>query len=390
MTDSCDTFEVLDLGGDAESLEKERKTNGSRAQNVDDDDYEDEEEDMQPYESLRHKSIRRGILERLKFGSLQRIGSLGVGVRTPELEQGTASVKAGASRQVSVANRDRDRNVGGNDTGRDEMEWVAGSGFRIIEERLEEMREEVRTGRFGDGAGEMLPESVPLTSSSRSRSRVGPSGGTRGVERDTTWSGDKYTPAPIRTSPSKTSRSRVPSSRPRQWRAGTSISVYTPGSMYTSISDEAFTSARTPSRPVSVPPSLPRVDSSILPRSPPQITSPPLDSKLLFTPSLNSSESAYYFGGRTSMPSPLPSSGSRNRIGVGSTGTNTMARGKTRTGTLHKPLPPIRDSDESGDGANVVARKKKTPAERHAARQGALVKVEEILLRSWSEREIAG
>ncbi|THH12046.1 hypothetical protein EW146_g7834 [Bondarzewia mesenterica] len=81
-----------------------------------------EEEEDAPYETLRHTSIRRGILERLKFGSQYRGGERGRKTASDELEV--------ASRPYSP--RDSE----------DVTQWAPGRGFMIVEEDPEASGEE--------------------------------------------------------------------------------------------------------------------------------------------------------------------------------------------------------------------------------------------------------
>jgi hypothetical protein len=224
-------------------------------------------------------------------------------------------------------------------------EWVAGSGFRIVEERLDAIREQMCQGGWREGW-----EKRSVTSGQTSPSK-----------ESSIWSpsDDKYTALPVRKSPSKSGRSRGGNS------------VVTPSSN-----------------------GLCRVDSSILPSSPPQIMSPPLESKLLFTPILPQSGSIQRIGmpGKTttrlatlSRAESVAQSPSSN---YGSpTPTTRLLKSQTRTKGSTLPVTPPRRSKLS---TSAYKRKMGTPAERHAARRNALTKVESILSESWSERDVRG
>jgi len=204
-------------------------------------DLDENDEDV-PFESLRHKSIRRGILERLKFGTFRRaepIASSGGESDSPSQGGRRLSWRRGHSRAESDLRVDevklpertysprKERDVGGR---KDETEWVAGSGFRIVEEDLEAIREQIRGG-WGDEDDD-LGRQIDFSSAPSSPAK-----------EEFTWDGlvdDKYTALPVRKSPSK----------------------------------KGELGGR----------GLPRVDSTLLPVSPPQITSPPLESSLCFTP----------------------------------------------------------------------------------------------------------
>jgi len=211
---------------------------------------------------------------------------------------------------------------------------------------------------------------------------------------------DKYTILPVRKTPTK----RMDGPRTPRRRSSNSRS-------------------RQNSRP-STPKVLSRVDSSILPCSPPQIMSPPLESQLLFcSPFIPPSVSmplVPHKGERQTLgpmpaaetqisdktmnkvhsPTPLPlafasspeTSPYRNLLGKGPPAYNDVSATSFRqadslkhTGSRAevnmKPSPP----------ENVIPnRVRGTPAARHSARQGALTKVDQIMLKGWSERGVGG
>jgi len=343
------------------------------------EDGEEEEEDAEKYESIRHKSIRRGILERLKFGTLKR---------PPELEEkgrsgsvrtqngGSSSSSSSSSfRRTRSTHRRADSDFRVEDVKADnppnkrewidvdETEWVAGSGFRIVEEHLNAIREKVRMGDWeedgGGGAGV--------------RKEKGTVFGKQSVTTTGSWRDDKYTALPTRKSPSKAGRPRL-------------------GSSATSTSTASTTQN-----------GLPRVDSSVLPFSPPRITSPPLESNLLFTPVLKQNDVMYGRGIRgtstsASKGTALTKTKTKRSIRSSSPSTNRPIKDLPRlpASTTSTPTRRVEAALESSawkrtdnDGV-TVAHGRGTPAQRHAAREGALTKVEEILGQSWSERELRG
>ncbi|KAF9496856.1 hypothetical protein BDN71DRAFT_666214 [Pleurotus eryngii] len=229
-------------------------------------DPEDDEELLtsrktKPYESLRKgsKTIRRELLERVRqtsgSSSLPRMGTHSARRR---VSRGHTRLDSDAI--VHVADRERRAEKEMNVDVVDETQWVEGSGFRIVEEEFKSAWDAV-----GGWAN-------------KSRSGSGTNSPTQGNDRKgifSNWMGstrveeDRYTPLPARSSPSKPS---TRASRPTRNDTGQSQSQ-----------DRLGTRGE---RQVRGQPSIPRVDSSVLPRSPPQIMSPPLASQLFFTPQI--------------------------------------------------------------------------------------------------------
>ena len=347
------------------------------------EEEEEEEEDMVPYDSLRHKSIRRDILERLKFGTQRRPRSRSVKVdddrrrrsasahasaskqRRQQQQQSASTSKLSSSsfRRVRPAHARADSDfLIENDvdtmtperskkTSHEKTEFMGGgSGFRIIEEHLDAMWRDIRgvatRGSNDDDDG----DAEPMLN-------------TKGFEN---LADDPYTPLPVRKAHSKTT-----TTTPR--KGGTST----------------VTGATTPASTPRYDNGLPRVDSSILPQSPPQITSPELESQLLFAPSI--------------MGRPRRGSGShastmqmqqqqQQQQQHGRQGLGRVRTGSSELQSLGSMSPSRSTSDARvharGRPRDRLVKGRLTPAERHAARRAALTKVDEIVSRSWSQRDV--
>ncbi|EMD31562.1 hypothetical protein CERSUDRAFT_109304 [Gelatoporia subvermispora B] len=208
--------------------------------------FGDGDDDNIPYELLRHTSIRRNILDRLKLGSMHRAGSSSQPSPVHSTRDNGNQPLRRASRRHGHRRRDSDLTIDqltassqANMTPsrapsivRDYAETptsYSGTGFRIVVEdpeadsRAAQQAEESQARRWNVG----WPPS-PIK-----RAAV-----------------DKYTPLPPRRSADRRSGSQAPA-------------------------------ARTSS------PALSRVDSSVLPSSPPTIMSPPLESQLFFGPAVS-------------------------------------------------------------------------------------------------------
>ncbi|OCH92367.1 hypothetical protein OBBRIDRAFT_456257 [Obba rivulosa] len=218
--------------------------------------FGDADDDITPYELLRHTSIRRNILDRLKRGSLRRSGSpsQASAMSADQGSTGGQPIKR-ATRRHGHSRRDSDltidqlvdssqsrssgtipsressirRNAATNSSS------YTGTGFRIIEEdpeadaRAREQAEQSRPRKDGATTSWNLPWAL---------------------SPDKRAEDDRYTRLPPR-------RAAV------DRRNALSVTSHGP---------------RTPAPPLS------RVDSSVLPLSPPRITSPPLESQLFFGP----------------------------------------------------------------------------------------------------------
>jgi hypothetical protein len=337
-----------------------------------------EDVDMLPYESSRHKSIRNGILERLNFGTSRRQPSIhsnesGLERAGSDVTQSSGKVPSRqatrghkradsdslveepsrpAKTHVSEHSPRKERSVVRRTAeGVDETEWIEGSGFRIVEEHLEKMRDQVRDGDGEDGK--------KGTKIKQSQERDG-----HGL-----LSKDKYSPLPVRKTPSK---GRSP----------------------------AVTPTSTPGR-------IQRADS-FLPLSPPQIMSPPLEDILFFqSPTMQMKESKITAPQKTKktlaskrsrktvnqLCSPVPSLSfpviepHRNRVN------------KSRAQVEEKDLPltpPRRPTTTSKTRLPSQCNKpvstptrRSTAAERFNARHNALNKVDQIVSRSWSQRDLS-
>ncbi|KAI8977799.1 hypothetical protein BD414DRAFT_156025 [Trametes punicea] len=383
-----------------------------------------DEEDSAPYETLRHKSIRRGILERLRLGSLRRAPT------NAEYEQGQTEEEHPA---------DGDRNlVARRPTGTRRGHKRDSSDMTV---NVNAMRSPMRTRSIEDS-----PSRRPTLSRNPSELVRSPPGFRLVVEDPE--SGDLSTAPPSRAaSPSKSPTKEGASwgwnipwpSSPTKQRKGDDKFTTLPvrrsladirGSPHSSPSSSRIASpapgakkvTETPSGAASTP--LARIDSSILPASPPRVTSPPLESQLFFgavppdfgsNPSLNlrlpdSVEAKHkpglpITGAQRTTATPgdkhkkLRTHRSPPLLPFPSTASSSPFRGRlkkspTKRGSPASQQPPERphadraESADSAESANMVGRG--TPAQRYEARRSALNKVEEILSRSWSERQLAG
>jgi hypothetical protein len=268
-------------------------------------EYEYEEVDLTvPYDSLRQKSIRRGILDKVKFGSLRG---------------GNAGKNSHGDRRAIQSERDDDDD--GKAADFDDNMSLAGCDFRIVEEHLEDLIEQTNSAS-GTGVSN-AEEDSEAEYHTRPESRV---------------PNDKYTPLPVRRSPSRNGRQ---------------------------------------------PQHLPRIDSSVLPQSPPRITSPQLESHLFFhspavgvAPSVSFQQRKNLIAGKTRIDSvvsaPLSDSSSR-RHGVSRADVN-------------KALP-----SEPTSAPTRLSRSRhrlSTPKARPIARKDALHKVEQIVKNSWTQRDL--
>jgi len=206
--------------------------------------------------------------------------------------------------------------------------------------------------------------------------------------------GDKFTALPERKSRSPRSLSRSPSRSP---------------------------SSRVPDRPLRPP----RIDSSVLPSSPRVLTSPPLEAQLFFGPVsslLASGLHSTVASGPTSsaatrdippgdprqdeaqhhrrlhtsrQPSLLPFPSTPNNSPYHHRLTK-KAPTPSVTATPERPAPSVAQSSttptpmSSSSPSRSKGDRARSPAERYTSRHDALNKVEEILAKSWSDRELRG
>ncbi|KAI0755600.1 hypothetical protein C8Q74DRAFT_315214 [Fomes fomentarius] len=348
-----------------------------------------------PREFLRGNSIRRSIWERLRSGSLRHAGT---GAYLEEVDGADGESSTNQRHRRGHKRVDSDGTVDTATVGeqtpsrRPSLQSARSSmvtsppGFRILVEDPE-------SGALLEEDEALSPKSSPTPHRKRRQT-------------------DKYTPAHKRRSPEKRNS---PSASPSKAAGG--------------ISPQGDnTSARL---------GLSRVDSSILPMSPPMVTSPPLESQLFFgsttsldlraatpaqvasTPRIPAPASAVkdqekhnkLRTQRSPSPLPFPSTAStspyRGRLKKSPT---KQARTQTHLHPHHIVLRPQAERSDSGSSSessysfisglskNSTAvgigaesgKARGTPAERYLARKTALSKVDEILLRSWSERQLAG
>ncbi|KAI0631450.1 hypothetical protein C8Q77DRAFT_1279539 [Trametes polyzona] len=402
-----------------------------------------DDEELAPYETLRHKSIRRGILERLRLGTLRRppIAAYergdteddGAPTSTADVD---ASPSAGRSR---VTNRRRGHKRDSSDAQvvdmRSPARTVSTEGTEAPSRRptLSRNCSELVTSPPGFRLVVEDPESGALMSAppscTTSPAAEKETGGTWGwslpwqaspvKQRD----GDKFTALPVRRSLADKRSSPYASPSP-SFRGLNKLS--------TAGEDEDAEASRPTVANVGVPaaPPLSRVDSSILPASPPMVTSPPLNSQLFFgavspdfgsNPSLDlrypeaaastrpthaHRASATDASGspsnrlspkklktqRSPPPLPFPSTDSSSpyRVRLKKTPTKKHASTTSTSTTSHR-RPPTVERDDSADSVDAPsAAGRGTPLQRHEARHSALSRVGEILSRGWSERQLVG
>lgn len=334
--------------------------------------------DNVPFETLRHKSIRRAILERLKFGTLRRPSKMKPEDQ-PDVESGRSPIRRVSSRRGHRRN-DSDyniRDIQGNPSrassvtqgniGRTPM--MSPPGFRIIEEDTEAV--------FHPGEHARL-----MGTDHREGSDLGtPSRENQAWKWTASWSPspsirteDSYTALPVRRAPTK--------------KGG-------PVSAATSL-------PRTDEYPSALP-EITRAYSSVLPSSPPQLMSPPLHSTLFFSdfgsplPDFNQPKEPARatvspperHGNRLYTkrePEPLP---------FPCTSSSSPYRGrlkKPRSTSPPLPFPPEAVTLHHPQHAPIsptTPYDEQVYAERLLARQSALDKVGDIVSRGLSQRDIA-
>ena len=311
-----------------------------------------------PYESLRHQSIRRGIVERLKQGQRFRVGH-----KRTDSDLNVDEVKALSSDGYSPVSAiydspQRSRSlVRSGSVGRMPVpeKSTSAPGFRIVDEDVGS-RDESGSWKWA----------LPWAASSKKPS----------VE-------DRLSPVPVRRS---VTEKRSPRGSPSHSRTPSSLGNY---------SDEKLNEEI-----------LRRVDASVLPASPPMLTSPPLQAQLFFGPIPESIPVLdVHADGRHmnhqlrrpigSPPSPLeePNKLHTSRepppLPYPSSDRSSPYRNKLTKSPPHNDADrkPTRSRSPSVDGRGPQSR---SLAERRAMRHGAINRVEEILARSWSQREMRG
>ncbi|KAI0338724.1 hypothetical protein BDW22DRAFT_670584 [Trametopsis cervina] len=306
----------------------------SRVQTPADELEENSELDNAPFDTLRHKSIRRDILDRLKHGSRYRKGHQRVD--SDVTLEGIQSRSEGGESVLTEAFRSPVPVPVSLPLTATTTTASSGPGFRIIEEDTE-----------AQSSGSSRPGwSFPLLSSAAD-------------------AGDTYTAIPPRMhSPERRGHSPLVTTMIRS----------PPGSPRRNVSKAAR-------------PRMTRVDSSVLPSSPPLVTSPPLEAQLFFetSPSFKS-------GPRLSFSSAAPEPARPK---------GAQAREKPKGRTLHTKRSPQLLPFPSSPQFHRTKRQDTTPSpsphKRSASRRvdghvnpGALTKVDQILAQGWSARKLQG
>ncbi|KZT01974.1 uncharacterized protein LAESUDRAFT_706792 [Laetiporus sulphureus 93-53] len=356
--------------------------------------FEEEDDYAVPYDTLRHKSIRRGILERLKFGTLRRPAKEGRDIS--DAEKSLPIPEESPVRRVSHRQGHK-RND---------------SDFNVDEVRLPAMQRSVsspgpnllRSPSFG-----MRDDSPLLHSPGFRIIEEDPEADTSSIlerylspfipHRHTVSVHQKPSKDSVRThSPAADSYTAMPARR--------------------SAAEKRSSPYGTPSSSPSKPPasSLARVDSSILPLSPPRIMSPPLESKLFFaaiTPDFGSTPSLALHlpatstnPSATSISSPAPPKRQQNKLRTKkdppllpypSSSDSSPYRNRLKKSFRHGNVTgetPLSQQLVSASPQSVASPAPSTqaewcsPATRFGVRHSALEKVDEILSRSWSQRDV--
>ena len=273
------------------------------------------DEENVPYESIRHTSIRRGILERLQLGTVSRAPSR----RTTQTYLSVPSAYSGThtedSRAPSAAPSSSTSHPHNTTT-----DWIPGSGFRIVEEAI------------------LSPPASGISSPA--------SGSVTGLPGPTTTSAWDDRAA---------IRQAVDAHPGERWLAWTRSWASSPPQQ------DRFTAPPARRRLTAPPQEKPDDVGAALPRSPPQLTSGSLQSTLTFA------------------------------LAVPRAATTTTGRRARARQAQSQPLP-VRQAAVRGDSrasSIVLGEGHGTPAMRYAARQTALARVEDILARSYSSRDLA-
>ncbi|TFK86963.1 hypothetical protein K466DRAFT_586791 [Polyporus arcularius HHB13444] len=337
-------------------------------------------DDTVPYESLRHKSIRRGILERLRSSTLRRSKATYKLTETDDSDVTPVQHRRGYRRAGTDTSGASSSDQGGDETPsrqthsrNSSQRATSPSGFRMVVE-------DPVSGALLEEDEVYSPEASPTPRRTMKRKDL-----------------DKFTPAPVRRSVDE-KRSSPFASPVKAGIASPPLAQATPG--------------------------LTRVDSSILPMSPPLVTSPPLESQLFFgasSPSLVLLRSTPAVSVKTvvhtlektdkddvKQPRKLRTQRQPPLLPYPSTASTSPYRGRLKKSPTKNPQSSAQSqptterhdsaaSNCSSDSAYSQATTagngragRGTAAERYLARKTALSKVDEILSRSWSERQLAG
>lgn len=319
-----------------------------------------------PYDTLRHKSIRRGILNKLKNGSLYRKGHKrqDSDLHVEDLRVASEGVYSPVAMHDSPA-RCQSQRSNSSAVPRSTIEEGSVPGFRIIEEDPDAVPSRQGSVHTRDGGWSW---SLPWSSGNKSSLE------------------DRLTPLPSRRSTAEKRKTPTPS--PTRSRPESSDAISTNVDLIR------------PAWP-------PQIDSSVLPSSPALLTSPPMEERLFFGPvSSYTPTSAHH--------------GIRSDGGESQDMSPRVDRQTRKTNKLHTnrspPLLPFPSSNKdspyrsrltkkpghakevdvtshlSTDSVNAMvdAREADSLDGRHASCHGALNKVDEIIARSWSERELRG
>ncbi len=379
-------------------------------------------EDAVPYETIRHKSIKRAILERIRFGTM----------RKPNYERGKTTeddadmpLRANSTTpRRSGQHRKGHRRAGTDDQLALSTDGVSASSRQptLVRSRSQEVNSPpgFRILVEDPMSGALLDEDVDLTPTSSSSSRR---------QRRTP---DKFTRIPDRRHPDEKR------SAPRSLRASAPKRAATGASASASeYSSPAPSSKLRPARPA-----MNRYESSILLSSPPLVTSPALESQLFFgslvsphppqLPEISALKPTKHRAGTadsstaaaaspTAKPGHLQPKKLRTQRSPPLLPFPTMAESSPFRNRLKKPPhgPPVTyiplashasradsadsmdaasesfatapaDSPEKPAGVRTPKPARGTPAERYHARHTALERVDAILTRSWSERQDTG
>ncbi|KAH8991401.1 hypothetical protein EDB86DRAFT_1600225 [Lactarius hatsudake] len=283
------------------------------------------DEENVPYETIRHTSIRRGILERLQRGIDRRAPSR----RTTQTYLSAPSAYSGTHTEDSRA----PSAVPSSESPRD-TDWIPGSGFRIVEEAI----------------SSPFPPSTAATLSSP----TSVSASVAGLPGRSASAWDDR--AAI--------RQAVDAHPGERWLAWTRSWTSSPPQTNTQQQDR-FTAV----------PARRRDDlGAALPRSPPQLTSGTLQSTLIFSPSLAPA---------------VPRAATTDRRARAQQSRARQSQPPRPLARATRQAAPVAVRGDSRASSIALGEGHGTPAMRYAARQTALARVEDILARSYSSRDLA-
>lgn len=314
-----------------------------------------------PYDTLRHKSIRRGILDRLKNGTMYRNGH-----KREDSDHLVEALRASGGPYSPLAHdsptRGRTRASSTTAVPVEISQERSGPGFRIVEDT------EAGLGSYEDAGWKW---SLPWTSS-----------------QNRLPTEDKFTALPSRRSIAEKRKSPSPSPVKSRFRPSGVVAV-------------SGSAAR--------PTGAPRIDTSVLPSSPPLLVSSPLETALFFGPitsNIGAGSPTKSPGRSRSRKKSTVTSKAKKRneshvpdepslLPFPSNGTDSPYRHR-----LTKQSLPPRDMTPVASPVTAAhlmshsppfnAKQTRSPDEQFAMQHGALDRVDAILARSWSERELRG